>query len=1295
MMGKALIRKYWRPLLAVWAACLLGIAVMVGLSGGCLSLERSTEDYLATYRYYDASITTELTADDVASILLAVPGVTHVDARAVANTVMVGPSQRILSIRALTYEPDDRQRFVVWESAPTHGRDAVLVEYEFALDNGIKAGDELRVRVGEEYRSCLVEGLVSAPETLSVRAIDNLSSMNSDFGYVYVPAWVVAREPNHEHDDAQAELDQRQTELDEAQVEARETYEQALAELEAAHAELASRVQEAQAALAALAQLRATLDEGEQTAQDGLAQLQDKQHELSQAQAQLEPLRDQLLAALRQAQEAEDALRAKRAELEQARGQLTATIEELEGYAASLEEAQRTLKAIDDGMAAARALEQLLASDAVQQLVNLLRGMDPATPLPPIALSAEALSEFRKRAEEYGILTDVPTTLHELAQLLLDAMDTVDADCQLLQDPASLDLAQRIDAGDTEAVASQEAQALANVVRRYTTEPLSEESLLLAQSRSASLQTLVVDNDLRDFANGLFDLPDQDYGAWLDELAHIEDTVKAIRNVLGDDCPKISTVGELLEVYDKLPDAIKSALAKLEAARAEVVTRLEEAGVAEQDLPDALEQVRAATARATEGLAQVDEGLAAIDAALSQARAGIDELDAGLAKTEDGLAQVDAGRGELSKLREEALEALRLIDEARGALDAGQAQALDGLATLDSLRAGLQAKDLDAQDQWTQGLVEFSRLRDELERARQRLGSWQGYQAFHNQFLLWFEEGADPEATFAAARAALGNIEIESSFAYADSPVKLRLDENVVPLRALSYYMPSVFLSVVLIVAFLFMSLMVRQSRADIGILRALGKSAGEVRTIFCGVGLLVTVAAILPGLAIGWAIVRYTASYYSDFFHLPAFTCRFDSGMLSLALVLTVVVVQVATLIGTSLVSAIQPSEALSRAVPVSVRVPRVVERLTERCDELTKFSLVSLLRNPLRMGFSVVCIAASVAIILASQSFIASKNHLVYQEFDQRLRYDCQVFFSHDPNEQDLAQLEELGCVRDLQRMGFYACTIPHGAVQQEATINALAYDSDMVGIYDGRGAQIAVPREGIVLDEHLARELGVDVGDTVVADGVELRVEALSRQDSHRVQYVSLESMARLGEGSVGCVVCRVDPADQQRLVQALSERDDYVLSVFTDVLRSSTERLHATYDFSAWILIAFSIAIGAPVVLNVTQANMLERKRELCVLRTLGFEHGRLARALLWQTLLFVGLACLVGLPAGKLVALRALQLISTSKRSFAYVNGFREYALTVVIVLGYALASHLLAMRGMRRWDINEGVKDKE
>lgn len=1110
-MLKALARRFWKPLLASCATCALGIAVMAGLSGGCLSIETSTYNYLDAYDYYDGCVTTEVTAEDQVEALSEVDGVAHVEARMAANTTMLSPRKRHLSIRGITYTPDDRQRFKVWESVDAKGHDAVSLEVEFARGNGISAGDEVQVLVDEEYRSYLVESLVSCPETLSVRAYDNVSTFNSDFGYVYVPIALVEKEPNVEREEALADLDEREDELDQAKDEAKQAYDQALEDFDSSQDTIDQRLSEVQAALDQASVTSWELDNKEEDVRGLLNDLNDTQYSLE----------------------------SRRSSLKSERAQLSSAKDELESAAASLERAQQQLAQVDGSLAQARSARDAIVGGDAAVAAQLLGMVDPGTRL--------------------------------------------DGSGEEGQAPAPID-------GWGEAV-----------------------------------------GQLLPYAGGA------------------------------------STVGELLAAYNQACASAEAAVNELEASRNAIVGQLAGSGISEAGLGEAIQQQRAAANEAAAGIGQVDAATAEIDRNLSQ----------------------------LASKREELNGALNQIAVAREELQKVQAQAQEGKAALAQAQEQLDAKRREAKDQWVERAAEFSDLSDEIKKAVRELDEWEGYQAFHNQYLLWFDEGADPRATLAAVEAALAPTEIKSSFVFEDSSVKTRLDNNFIPLRTLSYFVPAVFFAVVLLVIFLFMTLIVRHSRVDIGILRALGKSTAQVRGLFCGLGLLVTIGAVPLGLAIGWGVMRYVSEYFADFFMLPEHVTIFDVRMLSLSIVLTGIVVQVATLIGTALVSRIEPSEAFSRAVPAATDIPRIVQRLTSRMDELSKFSVLSLLRNPLRVCFSVICMAASVALILAAQSFLASKNHILHDEFDQRLHYDCQIFFSDEPDAEFLDMLKGLDYVNDVEVMGFYNSEVRFGDESEHASVNALLPGTDLVRIYDANGKQLEVPDEGIVLEEHLAKKLGVSVGDTVYIDDVPCEVRALSKQDMNRVQYLSLEQAKELDAGELGCVICNIARDDQQRLLSVLTQRDDYVFVVFTDVLYESNLRLFATYDVSAWILTSFAVLIGAFVVFNIMQTSLIERKRELCVLRTLGFDSWRLSCAMFAQTLVQLGFSLIVGLPLGKLIAVQAFMRINTPDRSYEYVSGLREYALTALIVLVYAVVSHALAMRSMRRWDINEGVRDRE
>ena len=115
----------------------------------------------------------------------------------------------------------------------------------------------------------------------------------------------------------------------------------------------------------------------------------------------------------------------------------------------------------------------------------------------------------------------------------------------------------------------------------------------------------------------------------------------------------------------------------------------------------------------------------------------------------------------------------------------------------------------------------------------------------------------------------------------------------------------------------------------------------------------------------------------------------------------------------------------------------------------------------------------------------------------------------------------------------------------------------------------------------------------------------------------------------------------------------------------------------------------------IVVNTSQTNLLEQKRELCVLRTLGFQHGELSLHWFSQSLLHFLCSCALGFPVGVAVAKRAMLNMEISDRSYPFVNSPWDYAVTAGLVFAYIVFSHFLSMRSLRRWDIVECVKDKE
>ena len=567
------------------------------------------------------------------------------------------------------------------------------------------------------------------------------------------------------------------------------------------------------------------------------------------------------------------------------------------------------------------------------------------------------------------------------------------------------------------------------------------------------------------------------------------------------------------------------------------------------------------------------------------------------------------------------------------------------------------------------------------------------YYHTHNQFLLRFEEWADREGVLAQAQALLAPAEPVSGFLYEDSAVFQKIEANLTPLKTLGVILPALFFSCMIAVLTLFLTQMLRQSRKDIGILRALGFSQGSIRLLFCMITLVFTLVSSLLGLGIGYCLMTLMNRVFQDFFPLPRLYPSVNPWVTLAAVLLTVTAGQIATIFSTRMLSQIQPVEAMSREAPGESKTPAAIGRLLSGASPAVKFGITSLFRNKRRFLFSVVCVAFSIVLILSSVAFQESKEGILTRMYDDRTHYDAQIFFNQEPGQTLLDSLNALPYVSDCQPQQYFRPEITTNLGRETLTICALDPETDLITVFGLGDDPIPVPESGIVLEKHVAHRLGIGVGDTIAVGTKKLTVTALSDQSVGRMSYVSLAQAKALGQPDCYCILARC--TDQQRLLERLSEEEGFTHGNFTATLRKGSEETFALYTLGVEILIGFAVLLGVIIVFNTMQTNLLEQKKELSVLRAIGFQISEISHIWLLQSGLQYLLSCLLGLPIGAVIARLALEGLTTADREYPFPRSPKQYFVTMALVLVYVLLSHWAAMHSIRKWDIAENTKEKE
>ena len=985
------------------------------------------------------------------------------------------------------------------------------------------------------------------------------------------------------------------------------------------------------------------LDDAEKKLNDAKSQLAEKESLFEDSSAEAA----EKLAQLEKTESALDTtkktLENKRKELLDTKQTLQKTVDLLKENRDKLYQAADGLKQIDDGLENIENIKSEITSDEIVQLMDLLK-FAPNLDMEYLFDNAENVRSFIETMQKYGFSYDLTDNVSEFSEKIGIYAQQIEEDYSYLNSDEILSLP------------DNEKEKAVSVIKKYI---LYDESAGLAENADNAIAVIefIRENtekyDIDKVVSYLSVLEsDRSVEKMLSDISDMKTVVEEISEYM--DKP-VKTTGDLTDVYSGALGEIEKQESQLILQREKIEDTLAEYGLSESDLAD----IPALMDKAESGFAQIDDG--------------IKKIDENIPKITDSLKEIADGRQLI----------ISNLDEAE--------------KQLSDAKKEISKNEKKLNDETAKALSEFADLEEELEKAYSELEEGEGYEMLCNQFLIYFKDGAESKAELEKLKSVLADekIEVKSSFTYEESAVKKRIDVNLEPIETMSIFMPMVFFLIILIVVFLFMSLIIKQSRREIGILRALGFSKTSIKILYCEVNLIVSVFSIILGSVIGYCLTKYVGEYYKNFFPLPEFTYRANIGMYLLSAVLTIVVGQISTLISAGTISKIMPSEAMSRPAPETAEIPKILQKLTAKSSPVAKFSVATMLRNKMRFAFSVICISASVMMIFSALAFITSKNYLLHQLYDERIHYDCQIFFKENPTDDFMQKMSELPFVRDVQKMPYYQADFTFKGKTKSAFINSLDINSELVGIYDRNNRKISVPEQGIILEKHLAEELGADVGDTVNIDGVPVKIEKISDQSISRFQYMSYKSAEKLGDMTLGSVICNISEKDEQKLLGFLTEDDNYLYSVFTRLSYKANERIFKTYDLAAWIIIGFAIVIGLVIVINTAQTNLLEKKRELCVLRTLGFQHREISVKWFVQSFLQFVFSCIIGLPSGAYIAKIALQKLSTEGREYVFANSFNEYIFTILLVFAYVGLSHIIAMHSMKKWDIVESVKDKE
>lgn len=1012
-----------------------------------------------------------------------------------------------------------------------------------------------------------------------------------------------------------------------------------------------------------------------------------------------------------------------------------------DAYTDRVKQVEDGLDAIADGEAQRRYEE--LRTDGEQELADARR---------EIADGEQELADARQElAEGENEIADAEQTLAEKEQELADGKrqladgeaqladarrqledgeaQLADGKRQLEEGEAQLDAAQaELDAGAGELneqearlqnaqaaydAGLQQYQAAADqaAAQRQQLEA-AEQSLAEMQKQLALLQEQQSEAQTGlDALNGQLAPVEEALAKLRAEKEALDSQIAAMEEALaqeGDDGADNEAYQELLRQRAELEERISGTEAEAEPLREQKagleksfaglsgrISALEQGIAGIQDAAAAKPQLEAAEKKLAETKQELDASKANLDQAWS---AALPQLEAGRAQLAAGQSEIDANRAQLAQSREE-------IEAQSGVLEQSREELADAQAELESSRAEI-----------AEGEQAIEEAKAELAEAKQELADGQSE---------YDEKAADAEQELADARQqvddgerALAELEVPEWYILnretISSYVSFGMDAD--RMGNIGEVFPVIFFLVAALVSLTAMTRMIEEQRTAIGTLKALGYSDGVIAWKYFSYAMLATVGGSLLGVAVGsvslpWIILSAYGMMYTG---LPEYLTPLNLDQAFLAVLASVASTGVATLAASYRELRAKPAQLMRPESPKSgkrVLLERV-RFLWKRMSFTQKSTVRNLVRYKKRFFMTVIGIGGCMALMLVGYGLQDSIKVVAENQYQEIFTYDAAVTLNTKASEEEKDRLLELldgrGGMEDYTRVYTKSLTLEHEDREWDVTlevpeeINAV---KDFVVLKDRKSRELyEFPKDGVVLTEKAAKELGVSAGDTVTVRfdddrSAEAPVAVITENYVLHYLYMTPELYERLSgetpEYNQLWLNYELDSGEQQELGNLLMEQEACSGVSFINEQVDDIDYMLDTLNDVIYVLIISAGMLAFVVLYNLNSINITERKRELATLKVLGFYDSEVGAYVYRENIILTLIGIFAGVFMGIFLHQFIIQTVEVDMMMFGRLIRPVSFLICGALSLLFSLLVNVMMYYRLKKIDMIESLKSVE
>ncbi len=565
------------------------------------------------------------------------------------------------------------------------------------------------------------------------------------------------------------------------------------------------------------------------------------------------------------------------------------------------------------------------------------------------------------------------------------------------------------------------------------------------------------------------------------------------------------------------------------------------------------------------------------------------------------------------------------------------------------------------------------------------------------QAVVTLDEDADALAVQAAIEAALPDALVMDRKGHTSTA---RCENDAQMFESLTTVFPLLAYAVAALIVMTTLSRMVDNQRMQMGTLKALGFTAGQIRGHYLSYAVVPSLLGALIGIVVG----HYTLPYvlWDALMSQSEMPYRLEPpiSLPAWGMVIAMMLMAVAICYYAYRQSAVETTAALLRPKPPKDGKRILLERITPLWSRLSfnaKMIVRNLMRNKLRTFMSLVGLLCCTMLIITSFGLQDSVTRLAYEYYTRTLRYDVRANLTGQTGTADSYErrldAERVECLMErsiaLKAAGG-ARTTMLTVLNDDQTLQHLGEDETHVKLETGR----------VAVTYKLSQTLDISVGDTVRIllpgddEALTMTVGPIVHNNTVQGLYMNRTTWEaqRKGDFMPTAIQLKAPTESCIRQLEDMDEVDslDYPPAQIRDML----EMLEALSSvFSMITVIALMLAFV--ICYNMGLMNFVERLREYATLKVLGYHQKEIRNLILGENLIISIVGVLGGIFPGYLLTDIVMHTCEPETAFYPGMPQLQSTVLACVITFFFSIFIQLLLTRKVKTVDMVEALKSVE